>query len=180
MHPIFRLAARVVSRLAPLNCREALLGDLTEEYALRAKTGSPSAACWWCVRQLGASTRSLLWFSLTETAWLSTFGVALLAFLAAGETQFLIRQRLSNSFPGTHTGLGVLLFIPAVALIGYFAEGLRRRSAVVLGLMMLASIIPMTFGSGASSPLWVQIAWLLIGPAAALPGLLPSLRRAST
>lgn len=180
MHPALLIATRLVCLLVPHDSREALLGDLTEEYAQRAKNLSPSSACWWCVRQLVASTASLLWFCLMETAWLSTFGVALLAFLAAGESQFLIRQQLSSSFPGTHAELNLLVFIPTVALIGYFAEGLRRRSAVVLGLMMLASIIPMIFESGTSSPSWLQIAWLLIGPVAALPGFLPSPRRAST
>jgi hypothetical protein len=174
MHPALRVATRVVSWLVPHDRREALLGDLAEEYTQRAKSQSPSSACWWYVQQLSASAASLFWFCLMETALLSTLGVALLAFLAASETQFLIRQRLSSSFPGAHAGLNLLIFIPVVALIGYFADGLRRRSALVLGLMMLAAIVPMIFEASIDSPLWLRVGWLLIGPAAAIPSFLPT------
>jgi hypothetical protein len=172
IHPALRIATRMLSWLVPPDHRQALLGDLAEEYAQRARHHSSSAVGWWYLRQLGASLPSLLWFALTQTAWLSTLGMALLAFLAANETQFLIRQRIASSFAGAHAELNLMFFVPAVALSGYFSEGLRRRSAIVLGVMMLVSIIPMIF-DGSNSPVWLRIAWLLLGPVAALPGILP-------
>ena len=47
-----KMATWAFSWLAPRSQREALLGDLLEEYALRANAASASAARKWYLRQL--------------------------------------------------------------------------------------------------------------------------------
>src|SRR5262245_22432864 len=95
------------SWLVPKDVREALLGDLAEEYDERAKAGSPSAALKWYLREIGASIPSLLWFRLTRTAWLSTLGIAVLAYLSVGVAQMIVRWAFASAFASGHSRLDV-------------------------------------------------------------------------
>lgn len=176
-HPGLHVATWIFSWLVPKDVREPLIGDLAEEYALRAKAVSSSAALKWYLWQIFASTPALLWTRLTRAVWLSTLGVAVLAYFSVGVVQLIIRWALSMSSATLPNRLDVILILPLVVLIGYLAERLRRRSAIVLGAMMLIAITWMTLGATESSPLWYRVAWFFVGPAAALIGsLLPSLR----
>jgi hypothetical protein len=169
----------IFSWLAPKDVREPLLGDLAEEYARRAKANSSSAALKWYLQQICASTPPLLWVRLTRSAWLSTLGVALLAYVTVGVVQVIIRWAISSSSATVYNRLDVIIVFPIVVLIGYFAERFRRRAAIVLGAMMLLAITWMTLWGAENSPLWYRVAWFVVGPAAAFIGsLLPSLRRA--
>jgi hypothetical protein len=172
-----RRAAHLVlwafSRLAPHSQREALLGDLAEEHALRAKAASPSAAARWYLRQIYASIAPLLWARLTQSGWLATAGVALLAYIAIGLVELLVNAAIagvSATSPGDYNPLGMLITFPAVVLIGYFAAGFRRRAAIALLAMMLLSVTAMTLWADEKLPIWYRIAYFLVGPAATLIG----------
>jgi hypothetical protein len=180
MHPpALHVATWIFSWLVPRDVREPLMGDLAEEYALRVKAISSSAALKWYLRQICASVPPLLWARLTRTVWLSTLGVAFLAYFAVGVVQVLIRWMISSSSATVHNPLDLILIFPMVVLIGYFAERFRRRAAIVLGAMMLLAITAMTVWATEISPLWYRVAWFFVGPAAAFIGsVLPSLRRA--
>jgi hypothetical protein len=178
-HPALRVAMWIFSRLVPKDHREPLMGDFAEEYALRTKAGSASAALKWYLRQMFASVPPLLWARLTRATWLSTLGVAFLAYFAVGVVQVIIRWAISSSSATAHNPLDLIIIFPMVVLIGYFAERSRRRAAIVLGVMMLLAITAMTLGSTESSPLWYRVAWFFVGPVAAFIGsVLPSIRSA--
>jgi hypothetical protein len=177
-HPALRVVTWIFSWLVPKEIREPLMGDLAEEYAQRVKAASSSAALKWYLRQICASVPPLLWARLTRTAWLSTLGVAVLAYFAVGVAQLIIRWAMPRSLATAYNPLDLIIIFPMVVLIGYFAERFRRRAAIVLGAMMLIAITAMTVGATESSPLWYRIAWFFVGPAAAfIGGVLPSLRR---
>jgi hypothetical protein len=176
-HPALYVATWLFSRLVPKDVREPLMGDLAEEYALRVQAAPSSAALKWYLRQICASIPPLLWVRLTRAVWLSTLGVALLGYCAVGVVQLIVRWAISSSFATVHNRLDVIFIFPMVVLIGYFAERLRRRAAIVLGTMMLIAITAMTLSTTESSPLWYRAAWFLVGPAAAFIGsALPSRR----
>jgi hypothetical protein len=178
-HSALHVATWIFSWLVPKDVREPLMGDLAEEYALRVKAVSSSAALKWYLQQICASIPPLLWARLTRAAWLSTLGVALLAYFAVGVVQLIIRLAISSSFATVYNPLDLIIIFPMVVLIGYFAERFRRRAAIVLGAMMLIAITAMTVWTTESSPLWYRVAWFFVGPAAAFIGsVLPSLRRA--
>lgn len=161
------------SRLVPRSQREALLGDLAEEHALRAQAASPSAAARWYLRQICASIAPLLWARLTQSGWLATAGVALLAYIAIGLVEFLVNAAIagvSATSHGAYNPLGMLITFPAVVLIGYFAAGFRRRAAIVLIAMMLLSVTAMTLWADEQLPTWYRVAYFLVGPAATLIG----------
>jgi hypothetical protein len=172
-HLILHIATWILSRLANAEDRESLVGDLAEEYAARANATSPSAAFQWQLRQVCASTFPLLWCRFTRTAWISTLGVALLAYIAVGVVEFGANWAILRSLPTgtqTYTPLELLITVPAVVLIGYFAARYRRRAAFVLGVMMLLVVTAMTLSSTEHMPLWYRIVYFFVGPASAFIG----------
>jgi hypothetical protein len=164
------VATWIVSRLVPKGDREPLIGDLAEEYALRVNAASSSAALKWYLRQICASIPPLLWARLTQAAWLATLGVALLAYFAVGVVQLIIHWAIPSSSGPEYQPLGLVIIFPMVVLIGYFAERLRRRAAIVLAAMMLLAITAMTVWTTESAPLWYRVAYFFVGPAAAFIG----------
>lgn len=161
------------SWLAPRSEREALMGDLEEEYALRANAASASAACKWYLRQVCASAAPLLWTRLTRTTWISTLGVALFAYIAVGVVELIVNWALAySSVTGTvaYNPVGMFVTFPIVVLIGYFAARFRRAAPIVLGAIMLLTVTAMTLWSTERTPAWYTIAYFVVGPAATLIG----------
>ncbi|HTB66309.1 MAG TPA: hypothetical protein VK727_08775 [Steroidobacteraceae bacterium] len=168
-----QVATWTFSWLAPRSQREAVLGDLLEEYALRANAASASAARRWYLRQLCASALPLLWTRLTRSAWISTLGVALCAYLTVGVVELIVNWALASSAAaGTaaYNPLGMFITFPMVVLIGYFAARFRRAAPIVLGAIMLLNVTAMTLWATESLPGWYRIAYFLVGPAALLIG----------
>lgn len=171
----------LLSRLVPGHQREPLVGDLLEEFALRAKASSLPAARRWILRQAFASVPPLLWAALTRTAWLSTLGVALLAYIAVGVAEFLVNWALSGAPSGgaAYRPLGLLVTFPAVVFIAYLAARFRRGAPLVLGAAMLLAVTLITLTSTESAPAWYRAAYFVVGPAAVFIGsALRSWRRA--
>jgi hypothetical protein len=179
-HRTLQMTTWLLSRLATESEREPLLGDLTEEYALRASANSSSAAFWWYLRQVCASAPILLRVRLARTAWIPTIGVALLAYIAVGVAELSVNWAVSSvSARGVfaYSPLALIVMFPLVVLIGYVASRVRRGSAGVLGIMMLLVVTAMTLWSAEAMPLWFRIAYFFVGPSAAfIGGALRSLR----
>jgi hypothetical protein len=171
MHrPALRVLTWILSRLVPQDDREPLIGDLAEEYALQVKAASSSAAFKWYLQQICASIPPLLWLRVTRRAWLATLGVGLLAYFAVGVVQVLIHWAITRSSPTLYNPLDPVIVFPMVVVIGYFAAGIRRRAAIVLGAIMLLAITAITLWTTESAPLWYRVAYFIVGPAAALIG----------
>lgn len=172
-HRALRVATWAFSWLAPRSQREALLGDLSEEYSLRAQAGSPSAAVKWYLQQLCASVPPLLWARISRAGWLATAGVALLAYIAVGFVE-LITDRAIASSSGSSTAAYNPLFMvttfPPVVLVGYFATRLRPKAAIVLAAMMLLTVTAMTLWTTEIMPLWYRVAYFVVGPTAIFLG----------
>src|SRR5665213_2506527 len=83
------VAMWMLSRLAAAQEREALVGDLMEEHALRATAISSAAALKWCLQQVCASALPLLWGRLRWATGMTTFGVAVLAYSAVGAVEYM-------------------------------------------------------------------------------------------
>ena len=169
---ILKCALWTLARLMPAVEHEAVLGDLVEEYALRASACS-FAAVRWLLRQVGASVPPLLWIILTRSAWPSTAGVALLAYSAVAAAELLVRWTIaiSSAHPtAAYSPLSMAITFPLVVLIGYGAATIRRRAPVVLGALMLAAVTLMTLATTESVPTWYRAAYFVVGPAAVALG----------
>lgn len=162
-----------MSRLVPDPEREAIVGDLVEEYALRAHASTSSTALKWYLQQVCASTPPLLLARLRRTAWISTIGVALLAYIAVGVVETTVNWAIANRTAAgafAFKPLGLVILFPMIVLIGYFAARVRRGAAIVLGAMMLLVVTLMALLTSESMPLWYRIAYFIAGPAAAFIG----------
>jgi hypothetical protein len=164
-NPSLHLATWILSRLAPENERDPLIGDLAEEYALRSKATSSSAARKWYLRQVCASVPPLLRARLRRPMWLATFGFALAAYIAIGVVQLIVGWVIADIYDP----LNLIIGLPMVVLIGYVAARFRRRAATVLAALMLVAVTVMTLTTTEAAPLWYRIAFFL-GPAAAFIG----------
>jgi hypothetical protein len=171
-HLILGIATWVLSRLAHAQDRESLVGDLTEEHVARANATSASAAFKWQLRQVCASISPLLWSRLTRATWISTLGVALVAYIGVGVVEFTANWAILRALPGTrtYTPLELIVTVPAVVLIGYFAARFSRGAAALLGVMMLLVVTAMLLLSTEHMPLWYRMVYFCVGPASAFMG----------
>ena len=158
------------SRLVPKVDREHVIGDLEEEYALRARTHSSSVAAKWYLRQVYSSIVPVMRIRLARAVWLATLSVALRAYLLLFAAQLTIGWALPTSYGPTYDPLGLVIVFPVIVLIGYFAERSRRRAATVLAAMMLLAATALTLFTTENAPLWFRVAYFAVGPAAALVG----------
>jgi hypothetical protein len=167
------LATWILARLAPEAEREPIVGDLMEEYALRARASSASAALKWYLQQVYASAPSLLWDRLRRAAVFSTIGVALLAYIVLGVVEFAVKWFIPNWTPEggfAPNPLGLIVMFPMIVLIGYFAARFRPGAATLLGLIMLAVVTWMMWGTNETMPLWFRLGYFVVGPVAAFLG----------
>jgi hypothetical protein len=167
------VATWLVSRLAPKNERDPLVGDLIEEHALRSNATSPSAALRWYMKQVLASTPPLLRVRLVRAAWVSTIGAALLAYIAVALAELGVDWAISNWTAAgafAYKPLGLIMLFPIVVLIGYLAGRLRRGAPIVLGVMMLLVATTIMLSTTESMPPWYGIAYFATGPIAAIIG----------
>jgi hypothetical protein len=172
-YPSIQMATWMLSRLVPDGERDALVGDLIEEHALRAAATSPSAALGWCLQQVLASAPPLLWARLRRAVWIATVAVALLAYTAVGVVEWIVNRALpSSAATGTVANmlLGLLIPFPMVALIAYVAARFSSRAPIVLGAIMLLMVTLMTLTSAERIPTWYRIAYFVVGPTAAFIG----------
>jgi len=167
-HQLPHVALCILSRLVSEGEREPLVGDLAEEYALRASAVSSSAALKWCLRQVWASVPAVLWARLTRVPWISTIGVALLAYIAVGVAELIVNRVVSSA--SAYNPLGMLITFPMVVAIGYVAAGVRRSAPLVLAGMMLIAVTVMTLSADEAVPAWYRVAYFFVGPAAAFIG----------
>jgi uncharacterized membrane protein AbrB (regulator of aidB expression) len=171
MHRHVLLAATwLFSRLVPKVDREHLIGDLAEEYALRARADSASVAAKWYLRQICASTVPVMRLRLARAVWLASLGVALRAYVVLGVAQLTIGWALPTSYGPTYDPLGLVILVPVIVLIGYFTERSRHRAAAVLAAMMLLAVTALTLFTTENVPLWYRVALFVVGPVAALVG----------
>jgi len=167
-HRALQLGIWILARLVPEGDRQSLVGDLVEEYALRANEATSPAALKWCLQQVCTSVPPLLWARLARARWIPVAGVALLAYIAVGIVELIVNWAISRS--AAYNPLGMLMTFPIVVLIGYCAARLRRGATIVLGAMMLLSVTVMTLTSPESLPLWYRIAYFVAGPLAVFIG----------
>lgn len=171
-HRIVRAATWIVLRLVPSGERDFLMGDLVEEYTLRARgtSSSSAAALKWYLRQVCASIPPLLVARITHGLWIATSGVALLGYSCVGVVQFLVNWAIGGPVADPYNPLGLVIMFPIVALIGYFAARFRRRAATVLAAIMLLVATMFAAWSAEKPPLIYRLAFFSAGPSAALIG----------
>ena len=168
-----RLASWVLACVLSERDRDAVLGDLAEEYALRLPESTRAAALLWYWRQVYESIPAILRTSARRGRWLSTCGLAVAIYLAAGALEFSATAAISAwlaPFPRLFTIVSLAVGLVTLVLGGYVANTVRPRTANVLATIVAVVVMTLMIAVPASVPLWYQLAFLIGGPVAAFAG----------
>jgi hypothetical protein len=167
------LASRLLQSLLPEKDRDAVVGDLIEESALRARASSRTSATWWYWGQVARSIPLVLWSELQRRHWFGTLGVAILIYTAASVLEsvgtFLVLE-LFHPDPRLATVLSVIVGLATMALGGYVAASIRQGAPRVLAGIIFIVVVVLFMTVPSSAPLWYGLTFLIAGPAAALAG----------
>lgn len=171
------VAPRVATWLAgcvwPHADRQVVVGDLIEEYALRARSTSPSLARRWYWGQICRSVPFALWSSIRRGSALSTLAVAAAAYVAAGVLEFagtVVIARLLDATARPFAVVSAVVGLITFVLAGYVAASIRSGAAHALAGIVLFAVAMLMLTSSGSAPLWYVLIFLILGPLAALAG----------
>jgi hypothetical protein len=164
-----RLATWLLGRLLPERDRDAVLGDLVEEYALRLRSASPSTVSRWYWGQVSRSIPPTLACTIRRGRWLGTIAVAGAVYLVVYTVEVAglaaILRLLGPDAP--LRVLSVIVGLTTMALGGYCAAWLRPRAAIALAAI---GVIVVAILMSGGAPLWYQFAFLVAAPLAAWAG----------
>jgi hypothetical protein len=167
-----RWATRLLERLLPEDVAEALVGDLLEEYALRARTtGAGSASCWYWLQIVGSAT-PLVCSAVRRRGCLLTVGVAFAAYAFAEATEVATNAAISLFEPSAATNAIPILIVAlaAIVLAGYLATWIRPGAAIALALIVAVAAAAQLATATDGMPLWYRLVFLIAGPVAAAAG----------
>jgi hypothetical protein len=150
--------------------RDALLGDLCEEYVARVSASRPAVAGWYWSQVL-RSLPILLASRARRNRWISTVAIALAAYIVVGALNMagnsIVERWLGGSAGSTNNVRSAIVGLIAIGTGAHLASRLRRPAGDVLGgLVMLVAVLLLLFPVDAS-PLWYQLTFLILGPLAA-------------
>jgi hypothetical protein len=171
--PPARIAIWLLECVLPEEEREAVIGDLVEESALRARASTRATATWWCWGQVARSIPVVLCSNRRRRHWLGTLGVATAAYVAAGVLESLALFAISILLrPDAQLAivLSVIVGLATMALGGYVAAWVRQGAASALAAIILISVAVLALTMPHSAPLWYGLTFLIAGPLAALAG----------
>jgi len=157
-------STRLLARLAPDAYREAMLGDLAEERALRSTAATPAAASRWFAYQLIASAVPLLCAAFARAAWIGTIATCVGAYLVGAALCFGIDQVfLAVLGPGPRWFPAAIIVLLNVSLVAYCAARARPRAATLLACMVFVDYLLRLLGETAA-PTWFLLTILVFGP----------------
>jgi hypothetical protein len=168
-----RVSTWLLGCFLPESDREAVLGDLVEEYGIRVRSASISNAAGWYWSQVWRSIPPALWVGVRRGGWLSTVGVAIGAYIVAGMIEFVglaVMARLLSPVGRAFPVLSVIVGLATLVLGGYLAAWIRPAAATVLAAIVILVIVVLFVTMRDSAPLWYGLVFLVFGPVAALAG----------
>jgi hypothetical protein len=169
-----RVATWFLARAVPERHREAVLGDLHEEYAFRLRSATVSTADRWYWGQVCRSVPTLVWSSAKDGRWIATLGVALGFYILMGIFEFAATRTVSTLLaPDTQTfkAVSTIVGLLTMALGGYGAAWVRGPAAAgTLALIVFFVVLSLVMTMSGSAPLWYGLTFLIAGPLASLAG----------
>lgn len=178
------LACWVVESFLPARQSEAMLGDLIEEYTLRAESTSPLIASRWFWSQACRSLPSMAWSSLGSRDWLISTSVAIGVYIVMGMLKFAVDWTISKLVTPEQTTevvLAPVVFLTTSAIGGCFAARIRRGATMFLALIVVITVAVLMELRVCTIPVpwWYQFGFLTLGPLAVIitPTLFGRLKR---
>jgi hypothetical protein len=126
--------------VVPVPYREAMVGDLIEEYTLRAESTSPLTASRWFWSQACRSVASMVWSTLRNQDWLISMSIAMGVYDVMGMLKFaadLTISKLVAPEQTTHVVLAPVVFLTTTAIGGCVASRIRHGATIFLALIVM-------------------------------------------
>ena len=167
------IACRLFEFVLPVPNRDAMLGDLVEEYALRAQATSSFAAARWFWSQTCRSVLSKAWYSLRNVDCLTNICIAMGVYVAIAILQVgvdLVISKLVAPSPTTSVAIAPLVFLTTTAIGGCLAARIRRGTTLFLALAVMISVAVLIDIRICTIPVpwWYPFGFLTLGPLAVL------------
>jgi hypothetical protein len=150
-----------------------VMGDLIEEYALRARRSAAMPVRYWYTLQVCRSVVPLLWMSTTRAGWLGTLGIAGAAWMTASIVEALgvMLLQLVLAPDSFVLALGsTAIGLATIAGGGYLAGRISQPSPMVMAAIVLLVVVVLMATASDTAPLWYALVFLVGGPVAAIGG----------
>jgi hypothetical protein len=166
-------ACWLLESVIPVPFREAMLGDLIEEYTLRAESASPLAASRWFWSQAFRSVPSMVWSSLRSRDWLISMSIAVGVYIVMGTLKLAADLAISKFVaprPVTEVVLAPVVFLAATSISGCIAARIRPGATIFLALMAMITVAVSIALRVCTIPVpwWYQFGFLTLGPLSVL------------
>jgi hypothetical protein len=170
-------ACWLLESVAPAPYREAMLGDLVEEYTLRAEAASPIAASRWFWSQACRSIPSMVGSSLRNQLrgqdWLVSMSIAMGVYVVMATLKLAADLAISKFVaprPMTEVVLAPVVFLAATSVGGFVAARIRPGATIFLALMAMITVAVSIALKVCTIPVpwWYQFGFLTLGPLSVL------------
>lgn len=163
----------LLESFVPTRYREAMLGDLIEEYNLRAEFASPLVAARWLWSQACRSVLSIVWSSLRSGNWLISLSIAMGVYIFMATLKFAADLMISKLVSPDQTAqviLAPIVFLTTTAIGGCVATRIRRGATIFVALMVTITVAILIDLKVCSIPVpwWYQFGFLTLGPLAVI------------
>jgi hypothetical protein len=180
-------ACWLLESLLPDPYREAVLGDLIEEYALRIESTSRLTASRWFWSQACRSLPPTVWSLLRSRDCLISISIAMGVYIFMGTLKFAADWMISKLIAPdqtTHVVLAPIVFLTTTVIGGCVATRIRRGATIFLALLVTITVAILIDVKVCSIPVpwWYQFGFLTLGPLTVIipPTLFGRLKRQGT
>ena len=165
-------ACWLLESVIPVPYREAMLGDLIEEYTLRAESASPFTASRWFWSQAWRSVPSMMW-SWLRRDWLISVSIAIGVYIVMGTLKLAADLAISKFVaprPMTEVVLAPVVFLATTSISGCMAARIRPGATIFLALMAMITVAVSIVLKVCTIPVpwWYQFGFLTLGPLSVL------------
>ena len=166
-------ACWLLESVVPAPYREGMLGDLIEEYALRAESASSPDVMRWFWSQACRSVPPMVWSSMRSRDGLISMGIAMGVYIVMEVLEYgahLAVSRLVAPQPSTYVLLAPVLFLAGSSIGGCVAARIRRGATIFLALMVMITVAISIDLKVCAIPVpwWYEFGFLTLGPLSVL------------
>jgi len=166
-------ACWLLETVVPTSYREAILGDLIEEYTLRTESTSRFTASRWFWSQTCRSVPSMVWSSLRSRDCLISISIAVGVYIVMEILEYAAHLTISKWVfpqPTTYVFLAPVVFLTASSIGGCVAARICRGATKFLALIVMITVAVSIYLKVCTIPVpwWYEFGFLTLGPLAVI------------
>jgi len=166
-------ACWLLETIVPTPYREAILGDLIEEYTIRAESTSRSTASRWFWSQACRSVPSMIWSSLRSGNCFTSMSVAVGVYVFMATLKLAADWMITKAVSPDQTTrviVAPIVFLTAAAIGGCIAGRIRRGATIFLASMVTITVAVSIYLKVCTIPVpwWYELGFLTLGPLAVI------------